>query len=127
MILGAAHNQGATGYMVNFGLALGAGYVVARFAKLPLVGVGIAAGGVGTIYQRWYDENISLVHKVAALAITGGASSGKGLGDISYDDYGQSSLRGYIHDEYRPEDTYGAFMPPKALPSIHDSADGFAA
>ncbi|HEY1209989.1 MAG TPA: hypothetical protein VGE85_11515 [Terracidiphilus sp.] len=108
MILGAANNQGATGYLVNFGLALGAGYAVARWAKLPLVGVGIAAGGVGTIYQRWYDENISLVHKVAALAITGGTSTGKGLGDISYDNWGAASLRGYIADEYRPEDTYSA-------------------
>jgi len=122
MLLGAANNQGATGYVVNFGLALGVGYAVAKFAKMPLLGVGVAAGGVGTIYQRWYDENISLVHKVAALAITGGQSAGKGLGDISYDDWGAASLRGYIADAYHPEDSYSA-LPMPVKPAIrHEDA-----
>lgn len=121
LLLGAANNQGATGYAVNFGMALGAGYLVAKFIKMPLLGVGIAAGGVGTIYQRWYDENISLVHKVAALAITGGASAGKGMGDISYDEWGASSLRGYISDSYHPEDRYSALPMPSLHKSVHEA------
>ena len=109
LILGAKTNEGATGLAANVAMAFGLGIAVAKFAKQPLLGVGITVGGIVSTYDRWHMEQS--LGKAAALFVSGGQSAGKGMGDLEYSDWGSEALKGYIDAEYRPELMYGSPAP----------------
>ena len=118
MILGPVHNQGATGLIGNLVLSFVGGIAVAKLAKQPLIGVGITVGGIVSTYDRWHME--STIGRAAAMFVSGGQSTGKGLSDMEYNDWGSHALSGYIQDEFRPENTYGGQAGSLAMvPSPH--------
>jgi hypothetical protein len=99
VVLGTSgNNKGFMGYGLNLVFAIAGGLLLARWS--PAAGAGWAFGGVGTTAQRFYDEHMSPVRKVLALAMTQGESDGKGMGDISYDDWAVSALQGYYNTAY---------------------------
>jgi hypothetical protein len=95
------HNDGFVGYLTNGGVALGLGLLGGHFVG-PVFGSGVVAGGVGTIWQRFYDEHIGMLHKAVATAV-GGPADGKGMGDISYDEPAVLTLEGYYESRFTPE------------------------
>lgn len=119
VILKGGSNEGFVGYLTNGAIALGLGMLGARWVN-PVFGGGVIAGGVGTIWQRFYDENIGKLRSVAAHAISGGTSDGKGMGDISYDEHPARALEGYYNATYMPrqeiEGDLGSGLPSLAIP-----------
>jgi len=111
-ILGPGHNEGLQGYVANALVALGLGWAGARFVN-PLFGGGILAGGGGTIVQRFWDEKVAKLVPVAAMAISGGASAGHGMGDISYD--GAATLEGYYNSAFTPRNE---LLDPIGMPAL---------
>ncbi|HUD75851.1 MAG TPA: hypothetical protein VMQ76_12330 [Terracidiphilus sp.] len=103
------HNEGIVGYGTNIGVAIGLGLLGAHLVS-PVFGIGILAGGGGTIVQRFYDEHIGQLHKVVATAISGAPHDGKGMGDISYDQPAVAALEGYYESAYNARTLIGSEM-----------------
>jgi len=95
------NNNGFVGYGTNVAVAVGLGLIAGKFVG-PLFGGGVVAGGVGTIWQRFYDEHIGVLNKVVAAAV-GGPADGKGMGDISYDETATLTLEGYYESRFTPD------------------------
>ena len=124
LILGPKTNEGATGLAANVAVAFGLGIAVAKFAKQPLLGVGVTVGGLVSTYDRWHMEKT--LGKAASLFVSGGASTGKGMGDLEYSDWGSAALNNYISAEFSLP-SYGGNVGAAVVPAANRAMGPVAA
>lgn len=93
-------NTGMTGYLANFAVALGGGFLLFKFTKSKSLALGFAVGGSATSLQRIWSEKVSMTSPAAAAPA---------LSDLDYSSNGMGGvgLSGFVNTGF-------------ALPSVTD-------
>lgn len=97
LALGSRNSDGL-GYAANAGMAVGLGWLTAKFSKDRNLGYAVAGGGLAALVMRIWSEKVSQTAPAAAAAA--GASSMQGLGDLDFSTDGLGGLEGYVDTSF---------------------------